>query len=95
MTDKKVNDRCCDVLAKALVSAKAGEFIAAAVIAVDQDGKPYLMYGGAGGATMACYFGAAMLQDQLMAQSSAPSSILRPGPVATGKEPFDVRKLSS
>lgn len=81
MSDRKVNARCCDVLAKALASAKAGDYVAAAVIAVDQNGNPYLMFGGAGGATMACYFGAAMLQDQLMAQSSAPSTILRPGQI--------------
>jgi hypothetical protein len=75
----KVNDRCCDVLAKALAGAKRGEFIAAAVIAIGQDGNPYIMFGGSGQGTMAAYFGAGMLQDQLMAQSSAPSSILRPG----------------
>lgn len=79
MSDKKVNDRCCDVLAKALAAAKAGDFIAAAVIAVGQDGTPMIMFGGSGGGTMAAYFGAGMLQEQLIAQSAAPSSILRPG----------------
>lgn len=83
MTDKKVNDRCCDVLAKALASAKAGDYIAAAIVAVDQNGQPTILFGGSGAGTMAAYFGAGMLQDQLMAQSSAPSTILRPGQLAS------------
>lgn len=80
---KAVNDRCCDVLAKALAAAKKGDFIAAAVIAIGQDGKPYIMFGGRGEGTMAAYFGAAMLQEQLLAQSAAPSTILRPGQLAS------------
>ncbi len=74
-----VNDRCCDVLAKALAQAKKGGFIAAAVIAIDQNGQPCIMFGGSGQGTMAAYFGAGMLMDQLMAQSAAPSTILKPG----------------
>lgn len=80
---RKVNDRCCDVLAKALAGAKSGEYIAAAVIAIGQDGKPYIMFGGSGSGTMAAYFGAGMLQDQLMAQTAAPSTLLRPGQLAS------------
>ncbi len=79
MSERKVNDRCCDVLAKALAEAKAGNFIAAAVIAVAPDGKPTILFGGSGGGTMGAYFGAGMLQDQLMAQTAAPSTLLRPG----------------
>lgn len=78
MTDRKANDRCCDVLAKALAEAKSGAFIAAAVIAVTPDGQPMIMFGGSGAGTMGAYFGAGMLQDQLMAQTAAPSSLLRP-----------------
>lgn len=79
-----VNDRCCDVLAKALAEAKAGAYIAAAVIAVSADGQPFIMFGGSGKATMPVYFGAGMLQDQLMAQSSAPSTLLKPGQLGDG-----------
>ncbi|MGY4295374.1 hypothetical protein ACVWXN_003469 [Bradyrhizobium sp. i1.4.4] len=79
MTERKPNDRCCDVLAQALAQAKKGEFIAAAVIAVSPEGKPFIMFGGSGSGTMAAYFGAGMLQDQLMAQTAAPSTLLRPG----------------
>lgn len=74
-----VNDRCCDVLAKALAEAKKGAYVAAAVIAVSADGQPFIMFGGAGKGTMPVYFGAGMLQEQLMAQATAPSTILRPG----------------
>lgn len=83
MTERKVNDRCCDVLAKALAEAKQGAFIAAAVIAVTPDGQPMILFGGSGAATMGAYFGAGMLQEQLMAQSTAPSSILRPGQLSS------------
>lgn len=78
-SQKAVNDRCCDVLAKALAEAKRGNFVAAAVIGVSSEGQPMIMFGGAGAGAMACYFGAGMLQDQLMAQTTAPSTILKPG----------------
>jgi hypothetical protein len=82
---KKVNDRCCDVLAKALAAAKQGDYIAAAVIAIDsRTGQPVIMFGGSGRGTMAAYFGAAMLQGQLIAQSTAPSTLLRPGQLDRG-----------
>lgn len=77
--ERKVNDRCCEVLAKALTEAKRGAYIAAAIIAIDPNGEPVIMFGGSGKGTMAAYFGAGMLQNQLLAQTAAPSTILKPG----------------
>lgn len=79
-----VNDKVCDALAKVLSDAKRGQVSLVAIIAVGEDGKPNVLFGGETDLTPSINLGADMLKFTILQQilGAPQKSILRPDQVS-------------
>lgn len=77
---RKANDQVCQALAKILADAKRGLVSTVAIIAVGDDGKPKVLFGGESDLTPSINLGLDMLKGTILGQIlAAPQrSILRP-----------------
>lgn len=76
----KINDKVVQALAKVMADAKRGLVSTVAIIAVGDDGKPNVLYGGETDLTPSINLGADMLKATIMGQILAmpQQSIMRP-----------------
>lgn len=77
---RKPNDKAVAALAKVLADAKRGDVSCVAIIAVDDNGKPNVLFGGETDLTPSVNLGADMLKTTILNQilQSPQQSIVRP-----------------
>jgi hypothetical protein len=74
----KANDKACQALAKVLADAKRGDVQLVGIIAIGDDGRPRVLFGGEADLTPSLNLGVDMLKATIMAQIVAPPPITRP-----------------
>lgn len=77
----QVNDKVCQALAKVLADAKRGLVQSVAIVAVGEDGRPNVLFGGEADLTPSINLGLDMLKATLMRQiiSQPDRPGIRPG----------------
>lgn len=79
------NDKACQALAKVLADAKRGEIQLVGIVAVAEDGRPRVLFGGEDELTPSLNLGLDMLKATIMSQIVAPPQINRPLENGPGK----------
>ena len=73
----KPNDKACHALAKVLADAKRGEIQLVGIVAVADDGRPRVLFGGEDELTPSLNLGLDMLKATIMQQIVTPPTIRR------------------
>jgi hypothetical protein len=73
----KPNDKVCQALAKVLADAKRGDVQLVGIIAIGEDGRPRVLFGGEADLTPSLNLGLDMLKATIMAQIVTPPSVRR------------------
>lgn len=75
----KANDKACQALAKTLADAKRGDVQLVGIIAVGEDGRPNVLFGGEADLTPSLNLGVDMLKATIMSQIVSPPTIRHAG----------------
>lgn len=73
----KANDKACQALAKVMADAKRGLVQLVGIIAVGEDGRPQVLFGGEADLTPSLNLGVDMLKSTILAQIIEPPRITR------------------
>jgi hypothetical protein len=80
----KPNDKVCQALAKVLADAKRGEIQLVGIVAVADDGRPRVLFGGEDELTPSLNLGLDMLKATIMQQIVTPPTIRRASETSPG-----------
>ena len=73
----KANDKACQALAKTLADAKRGDVQLVGIIAIGEDGRPRVLFGGEADLTPSLNLGVDMLKMTIMRQITEPPVVRR------------------
>jgi hypothetical protein len=78
------NDKVCQALAKVLADAKRGDVQLVGIIAIGEDGRPRVLFGGEADLTPSLNLGVDMLKATIMRQITEPPVVRRASEMGHG-----------